>query len=109
MPAANASSVLAGESVTTRGAAKSHAGASSSRAVSAVINDLATGQVLHQVFHHQGGLFRGNGEKLVEAEMRLLIGNIGDGANDYKRYAIVVADVRDGRSFHFYRDGTASN
>ena len=61
--------------------------------------------MLHQVFHHQGGLLRGNGEKLVEAQMRLLIGNIGDRANDNKRYAIVVADVRDGGGFHFYRDG----
>ena len=50
-------------------------------------------------------MLRGNGEKLVEAQMRLLVGNVRDRANDNKRYTIVVADVRDGCGFHFYRDG----
>lgn len=76
MPAAKANSVLAGESVTTRGAAKSHAGVSNSRAVNALCSDLATRQVLHQIFHHQGGLFGGDGEELVEAKMRLLVSDV---------------------------------
>ena len=104
MPAANASSVLAGRRNHPR-RDENHAGASSNRTASAALSDLATGQALHQVFHHQGGLLRGNGEKLVEAQMRLLVGNVRDRANDNKRYTIVVADVRDGCGFHFYRDG----
>jgi hypothetical protein len=47
----------------------------------------------YQVFHHQGGLFGGDGEELVEAKMRLLVSDVRDCAHHHERNAEVMADM----------------
>ena len=67
-------------------------------------SDLATCQVLYQILHHQGGLSGGDRKELLKAEVRLLVGHIGDGANHHERNLKVMADVSDGGRFHFHSD-----
>ncbi len=60
--------------------------------------------VLDQILHHQGGLSGGDRKELLKAEVRLLVGHIGDGANHHEGNLKVMANVSDSGRFHFHSD-----